>query len=344
MHPLLRNRTHASILAHWIHLIRKQVLSLPFPDNATFKYAAHLIGPGLRPEDPERCLTSDMCIPIFPNTYHPAADRESLEPRTGPFPFSNCYHWFGPDMIYDLRVWNDGKFYTEEQRVSLPASQQVRLEHIRSRDVWRAFDTMEAKNAATDADLPSPKADTQEEQDPAAVDESCMVHSADSQPPPPPVDQQVDPSEDSPVIHGEVIYGSGYDSASSGSASSIEEANGEDAVQADIFGLDFDENEDLLPIVNVWPDVGAQFDEDIPNPMEFAKQYYEVVKYGLHFLMRLSHADSENRIIYESKARAKLLRSAESEKGAPLAECSEGSFECESMAGRKRGQWRGELS
>lgn len=242
----------------WIHLTGTQLLRLPFPEDTTFKYAAQLIGLGLRPEDPARCLTSEMCLPIFPNTYHPSADREALQPRTGPFPFSNCYHWLGPDMVFDMRLWNNGQSYTAEERVSLPASEQVRLEGIRSRDVWKAFDAMEAQNAAHSAGA-SPKEETQEEQE--LVEEPHVARSAESEHSPPPSEQQ-DESES--------------DSASSTSAPPEELS--EHFALMDIFGIDEDENDDLLPIVNVWPDVGAHFNEDdVPNPMEFAEQFSQIV-------------------------------------------------------------------
>lgn len=253
----------------WIYLTCIQLLRLPFPEDTTFKYASQLVGPGLRPEDPARCLTSEMCLPIFPNTYHPSAGREALQPRTGPFPFSNCYHWFGPDMVFDMRLWNNGHSYTAEERVSLSASEQVRLERIRSGDVWRAFDAMEAQNAAHGAGA-LPKEDTQEEQE--LVKSSCMACSADIEHSPPPSEQQDEPSADSSTDDGE----SESDSASSNSAPP--EDFSDHFALMDIFGIDEDENDDLLPIVNVWPDVGAHFKEDdVPNPMEFAEQFSQIV-------------------------------------------------------------------
>lgn len=283
----------------WIHLTGNQLLRLPFPDDTTFKYASQLIGPGLRPEDPARCLTSEMCLPIFPNTYHPSADREALQPRTGPFPFSNCYHWFGPDMVFDMRLWNNGQSYTAEERVSLPASEQVRLERIRSGDVWRAFDAMEAQNAAHGAGA-LPKEDTQEEQE--LVEESHVARSAESE-------QQDEPSADESTDYDE----SESDSASSNSAS--HEDLSDHFALMDIFGIDEDENDDLLPIVNVWPDVGAHFNEDdVPNPMELAEQFSQIVRYGPHSLI-VTRANIRDRIITESKARSRWLRASDWEKG-----------------------------
>lgn len=281
-----------------------QLLRLPFPEDTTFKYAAQLIGLGLRPEDPARCLTSEMCLPIFPNTYHPSADREALQPRTGPFPFSNCYHWFGPDMVFDIRLWNNGQSYTAQERVSLPASEQVRLERIRSRDVWMAFDAMEAQNAAHTKGMPT-KEDAPAEQE--LAEESHVARSAEHSSHP---DEQ---QEELPADSSTDYSDSESDSSSSDSASPAELAD--HFALMDIFGIDEDENDDLLPIVNVWPDVGAHFNEDdVPNPMEFAEQFGEIVRYGPHSLI-VTRANIGDRIIRESKARSRWLRASDWEKG-----------------------------
>ncbi|KAI0774899.1 hypothetical protein BD413DRAFT_307839 [Trametes elegans] len=131
------------------------VLQLPVPDCETFKYMVFLIGPGLRPEVPERCITSDMCMPIFPNTIYPAdslvryrddiqlirhpflAVREPL--RTEPeFPFSNCCHWFCDRTTLDLRILNEGTDYRSMKHVELPADQHCRMVVFQERDNCRA--------------------------------------------------------------------------------------------------------------------------------------------------------------------------------------------------------------
>ena len=54
----------------------------------------------LRLENESKGITSDMCIPIYPNEVHPTG-RSAL--RTEPvFPFSNCYHWAFSNI--DVRV------------------------------------------------------------------------------------------------------------------------------------------------------------------------------------------------------------------------------------------------
>lgn len=151
--------------------------------------------------------------------------------------------------------------------MSLSASEDVRLERIRSWDVGRAFDAVKAMNAARSEGM-SPKEDTQEEQE--QVEESGIAQPAESEHSPPPAEQQHEPSADLSVNDGE----SECDSASSSSRCSQERSDFE---LMDTIPIDDKEDGELLPIVNVWPNVGAQFNEDgIPNPMEFAKQFRQI--------------------------------------------------------------------
>lgn len=268
-------------------LTYSQVLSLSSTDNKTFQYGTQLIGPGLRPEEPERCITADMCAPIFPNTHYPFDDREPLKPRTGPFPFSNCYHWFGPGMRPDIRIWNDDRTYTAEERVSLPADQQVKMERLHGCDVWRSFraqqarDAPDVENMVPKADAVSPTADAPQEQGPASSSPPVRSNSP-SLPPIERGDELLSP--DTSNDYCESVCGSEYSSGVSYYPSSEELNRSAEALgQADIFGLDYNERDELIPIANVWPDVGAQFkdDDDVPNPLEFLKQYNELVRYVL---------------------------------------------------------------
>ncbi|KAI0735524.1 hypothetical protein C8Q76DRAFT_712616 [Earliella scabrosa] len=74
---------------------------LPLPDQPWYAYEVRPIAPTLRVQDYSRGLTSDMAIPIAPNTSHPNG-RAPIQPDTRPFPFSNCYFWFRYELL--LRV------------------------------------------------------------------------------------------------------------------------------------------------------------------------------------------------------------------------------------------------
>ncbi|KAI9063911.1 hypothetical protein FKP32DRAFT_1676002 [Trametes sanguinea] len=48
------------------HLIMLDMeMALPFPDRPWYRFEVHSIAPCLRDEEPQKGLTSDMCIPIF---------------------------------------------------------------------------------------------------------------------------------------------------------------------------------------------------------------------------------------------------------------------------------------
>lgn len=237
------------------------MLRHPSPDHATFQYTASVVGPGLRPEDPEFCFTRDMCVPIFPNTLHPFADRAPVQPRTGPFPFGNCYHWFGGSTALDLRVLNDGRRYAAEEWVSLPANEQDRLERLRSGDAWRAYDAWKARefanagNASPEAEaapqVPFPVLPVAEERDDASIAPSYMTYWQSVR-----------------YLRGE-------------SSPSIDAAPGAGGAPSNRSSDDYNDGEDLLPIVRIWPDIGSQFKEesDVPDPTEFLRQCEELIRY-----------------------------------------------------------------
>ncbi len=253
-----------------MELTATQVLSLPFPDAATWKYIAGVVGPGLRPEDPAECLTRDMCVPIFPASAF--GDRAPLQPHTGPFPFGNCYHWFGGGTALDLRVVNDGQMFPAEKRVSLPAHEQVRLEKLRSGDDLRAYEVWKAREEANADSLATPEEEAMaqegpplspidEAQDDESITPSYLTHWQSV--------QELEDEDESSPTNDAAPGGVPFNDLSEGVA------------LIDIFGLDEDEGKDLLPVVKIWPDVGAQFkaDADVPDPTEFLKQCDEIVRY-----------------------------------------------------------------
>ncbi|KAI0365059.1 hypothetical protein BV20DRAFT_955037 [Pilatotrama ljubarskyi] len=109
-------------------------LQLPYPGSGPWKYLAYFVGPDPRPEEPENFITSDMCIPIFPNTNHPTG-REPVRPNS-PFPFPNCSHWVGWDLERKVRVLEG--HYPAEQSVKLPPNEHVDMEDYCGDDLTRS--------------------------------------------------------------------------------------------------------------------------------------------------------------------------------------------------------------
>ncbi|KAJ8461989.1 hypothetical protein ONZ51_g11188 [Trametes cubensis] len=100
-------------------------LALPFPDQPWYKFDIRPIATSLRPEDKARCISSDMCIPIYPNTKHPNG-REPLRPQPeGLFPYDNCYHWF--DMKARVRIRARPEEFDETNAVALDFLNQEQM-------------------------------------------------------------------------------------------------------------------------------------------------------------------------------------------------------------------------
>ena len=131
---------------------------LPMPKRFDFTYFVDILGPGLRPSRPEDCFTPEMCIPIFPNSNHPAG-RPPI--RTEPeFPFSNCYQWFCPDVQLTVRIKNEeGKYGLIDAMPKffmLPADQYVDMMMLHQEDINQVLRNLRAKEAVT-TPAPPPK-------------------------------------------------------------------------------------------------------------------------------------------------------------------------------------------
>ncbi|RPD57855.1 hypothetical protein L226DRAFT_449724, partial [Lentinus tigrinus ALCF2SS1-7] len=116
-------------------------LQLPFPENPWCKYIVYLVGPGPRPDDTGRYSTPEMCVPIFPCIDHPT-NRPPVRP-SGPFPFSNCYHWTGLGMERRVRVvTRDYTEYDQGKVAKLPGLEHFDMEEFCSADFARSAQAM----------------------------------------------------------------------------------------------------------------------------------------------------------------------------------------------------------
>ncbi|OJT08395.1 hypothetical protein TRAPUB_734 [Trametes pubescens] len=279
------------------------ILQLPFPDDETFKYMAYLIGPGLRPEHPELCITPDMCIPIYPNTQHPVEDREALKSEP-PFPFDHCYHWFGPDMWLDLRIVNGGRDYSLGTHTILPPDQHVKMVGVQGRDIWRSICVQKERDDLTGTSaVPLVASESTQESQPPRTRSPSPARSISTSGTEPfkqdPVPSMSAAGSDCDGECEEHEQCGCYGGVSGECYSvSVSEDDGEDAPrfsvhpssggscrstqslnELDIFGLDGDDQDDLLPIVKISLDLGAHLEgEDVPDPMAFMRQRDELVK------------------------------------------------------------------
>ncbi|KAI0350612.1 hypothetical protein OH77DRAFT_1412784 [Trametes cingulata] len=239
-------------------------IELPWPNRPWYGYYALLVGPTLRPEDEAKAITSDMCIPIAPNTAHPTG-RPPLVTEPS-FPFSNCYHWVDSDTR--IRIRSGGEFY-EAHAVQLPTSARIDMQDILDADMDRAYDVLDEREAeaaaeqqgATKAVHPGPSGDVH--LDHADNDASsdrrldcssdkqsacdCSSCSASSRPP-------------SPPWHPPHL-------------TSLEAI-----AQIDPFGLNEDEEVMYYPLVDFCFDLTDHLTQaEIANPVEYWKEEKQVV-------------------------------------------------------------------
>ncbi|KAI0365070.1 hypothetical protein BV20DRAFT_955007 [Pilatotrama ljubarskyi] len=112
-------------------------LELPFPGRPWYGYGSYPVAPCLRPEEPDRGLTSDMSVAIYPNQNHPTG-RPPVHPEPA-FPYGNCYHWVS--FSIDIRVRARPELFDESRAVNLPPKEQVEMDCYFGRDLIRAAET-----------------------------------------------------------------------------------------------------------------------------------------------------------------------------------------------------------
>ncbi|TFK90271.1 hypothetical protein K466DRAFT_485121 [Polyporus arcularius HHB13444] len=248
---------------------------LPFPRNPDFKYFVYVVGPGLRPEDPEQCYTADMCMPIFPNTDHPTGRRPPV--RTVPeFPFSNCYHWFGPDTSLMVRVKNDIYVgHGDPEYIKLPTGDYVDMEYIHQEDMNRMIEMRAErdKHAAMSSDTyQGPDSHGRPSQ--AAKHDDASLPEDDN-------DSRFGPELDDSDIDS-LASGASYQYAESQNQSYISLPpalttgscdSAESLTESAIFRMQWTKDRSRIPVVTLSFDLAAEFkEEDVPSPEAFLKE------------------------------------------------------------------------
>ena len=230
------------------------------PGQTTFRFDAYLVGSGLRPEDPEKGATSDMCIPIFPAVDHPTG-RAPFHPEPA-FPFSNCYHWSGPDMWVNLKI-KTGAFPREKGKfIWLPNGDAVTMQDVCGDDSAE----MENNVARRQQDLAEGGFSPQEQTVPAAH-----------------VGLGTGPCNDVPssVVVPDAPTTDDSSSTFSCRTGSIAGGNNwSDDGDAETDNLTQEDETACQPVVQIWLDIAGELkDGDIPDPMQFAQQYKALSSY-----------------------------------------------------------------
>ncbi|KAK0209151.1 hypothetical protein DFS33DRAFT_1451874 [Desarmillaria ectypa] len=112
------------------------LFSFPLPGAEYVSLAATLVSQGLPNGDLGRFITSDMSVPIFPNTCNPVP-RPPMRP-SNPLPWSDCYH--PTQATIKCRIQNDtniGDPWPEPKHKLDVAADRLRLAQYFSEDADR---------------------------------------------------------------------------------------------------------------------------------------------------------------------------------------------------------------
>ncbi|TFK84706.1 hypothetical protein K466DRAFT_654628 [Polyporus arcularius HHB13444] len=96
---------------------------LPMPNSRWCRYHVTAIATTPRPPDATTGITSDMVLPIAPNSI---PGRRTIYPNN-PFPFSNCLHWFQSDLV-QIRIRTSDTGFEVDGAIRLTTDQRMALE------------------------------------------------------------------------------------------------------------------------------------------------------------------------------------------------------------------------
>ncbi|OSC97333.1 hypothetical protein PYCCODRAFT_1419722 [Trametes coccinea BRFM310] len=254
---------------HLVYLLDE--MSLPFPDRPWYRFDICPIATSLRAEDPDKGITSEMCIPIYPNTDHPTG-RAPVRPIR-PFPYAHCYHWF--NLILQVRVRSRPEEFDETEVVKLSSTAQMELIYEWTDDIMRSKQTVKGRNASQNLQAahgqpaePSPSSPPTSKLDALPVAspndaisgrlEYCLAE-----------EQEPEHTDDCASLS----------SSSSSSNTSEHTENLAGLATLDIFG-GTNEDVDVIPLVDLWiSDLPEQLkEEDISDPSELLAECDRIVK------------------------------------------------------------------
>ncbi|KAI0664033.1 hypothetical protein C8Q70DRAFT_215101 [Cubamyces menziesii] len=244
-------------------------LDMPFPTNFWYRYRVSPIATILRAEEPANGITSDMVIPIYPNTYHPSGRISPIRPER-PFPFPNCYHWI--DTTERIRIRRRDEPFDDSNAIKLDAGEHVMINVKFSEDYKRIDDFFHELDVRAEMEGDSGVGST------ASASPTTSSAPGRSSPPPqanPPLTHSDVTSSDSEgrdsppeKIAGDEGIGSSYKGDEKNLDTTVEEL-----FRMDIFNLSHDHTAELLPLVDLWFELTDHLTADtIPSPLDLHKE------------------------------------------------------------------------
>ncbi|KAI9067492.1 hypothetical protein FKP32DRAFT_1563692 [Trametes sanguinea] len=269
------------------YLVYLDYAKLPTPSNPWFRYIVNPIGTTLRPEDSGRGITSDMVIPIYPNTFHPSGNRPPVRTYP-PFPFSNCFHWIKSGVT--VRVRRKATKYNDTNAYKITFHQRMQIDRTFLPDKMRINEFLRAKQEEAETSgghsnrVPSISGGPPGEAHQSDSDaESRIDDDLDSLPEGP---EDFDPAEETDDTDPS--------SPRSGTPSNAQADNSVEALfKMNVFGFEVDDAAELMPLVDLWFELTDHLTADtIPSPVEFYQEREEIMRCATSNYSRLSSPDA----------------------------------------------------
>lgn len=228
------------------------------PDSEYCRYRVNAVATRLRPRVPDKGITSDMVVPIYPNTRH---TRHGTKITSTPaFPFPNCYFWIDSRTSLRVRV-SRGRGYDNDKAYQLDISQHVALsdafdhEYTHINRFWREKRDFHARQLVHGADGSSMLSNLETRLDTVLV--TSDIYGGDCA-----LEDALDWSPDlSP------------ERSPSSSATPPLPPSITDLMSMNLFGWDEDPTFLFIPLVDLWLELEEHFTEDsIPNPVGLWKE------------------------------------------------------------------------
>ena len=256
-------------------------------------YGAYLVGKGLRPAKPRLGLSSEMCVPIQPNTADHPTRRPALRAKPD-FPFSGCCVWSGADVELHVRIKGevDSGDEGEDGRgedagvhsVYLAPSESIALHGMRGEDRARARAMVVALEVEEEEKAAGRELLARDAQEAVATPPRSFTQDA--------AEKHGGNRSSRSASSSASSTASGSDSGHSGSTGSSDDTLSDDDASwcssedssergsvLSFYSRLHDENPGCLPTIRVWSDLATHLtSEDIPDPLAFAEQYRAVTE------------------------------------------------------------------
>ncbi|KAJ3009926.1 hypothetical protein NUW54_g2636 [Trametes sanguinea] len=239
-------------------------IGLPPPTDPWFRYDVSPIGTTLRPEDEAKGITSDMVIPIFPNTFHPSGERAPI--RTHPtFPFNNCYHWIRNRRT--VRIRRKAIRYDDAHAFKVNVFQHMEIDKSFGADYDRINAFLHSKHTSEPSPFTHNDSGDLDRSESPSLDGSPQLEGEN--------DLSSVIADDVDTLPGAPTRTGSPDSGYPPSEASSEASR--DSVAAligmDILGLNMDDTVEFLPLVDMWYEITDHLTADtIPSPVEFYEE------------------------------------------------------------------------